>query len=80
TSSDASQDVTTAPPPPPPSMPHKERYFDCINKNDPEHIRERNMFPDLRQDFNMMEQRKRVTQILQMWYTSIPLQLQLCPP
>uniref|UniRef100_A0A8C0T3K2 Adducin 3 n=1 Tax=Canis lupus familiaris TaxID=9615 RepID=A0A8C0T3K2_CANLF len=46
-------------------MPHKERYFDRINENDPEYIRERNMSPDLRQDFNMMEQRKRVTQILQ---------------
>ncbi|KAB1271179.1 Gamma-adducin [Camelus dromedarius] len=62
-SSDASQDVVTTPPPP--SMPHKERYFDRINENDPEYIRERNMSPDLRQDFNMMEQRKRVTQILQ---------------
>ncbi|XP_058437280.1 gamma-adducin isoform X2 [Marmota monax] len=62
-SSDTSQGVITTPPPP--SMPHKERYFDRINENDPEYIRERNMSPDLRQDFNMMEQRKRVTQILQ---------------
>ncbi|XP_028336954.1 gamma-adducin isoform X2 [Physeter macrocephalus] len=62
-SSDASQGVVTTPPPP--SVPHKERYFDRINENDPEYIRERNMSPDLRQDFNMMEQRKRVTQILQ---------------
>ncbi|XP_053889693.1 gamma-adducin isoform X2 [Malaclemys terrapin pileata] len=62
-SADASQGVITTPPPP--SMPHKERYFDRINENDPEYIRERNMSPDLRQDFNMMEQRKRVTQILQ---------------
>nr|XP_020761097.1 gamma-adducin isoform X3 [Odocoileus virginianus texanus] len=62
-SSDASQGVVTTPPPP--SMPHKERYFDRINENDSEYIRERNMSPDLRQDFNMMEQRKRVTQILQ---------------
>ncbi|MEJ1274877.1 hypothetical protein NN561_005768 [Cricetulus griseus] len=46
-------------------MPHKERYFDRINESDPEYLRERNMSPDLRQDFNMMEQRKRVTQILQ---------------
>ncbi|XP_006880008.1 PREDICTED: gamma-adducin isoform X1 [Elephantulus edwardii] len=61
--SDVSQGVITSPPPP--SMPHKERYFDRINENDPEYIRERNMSPDLRQDFNMMEQRKRVTQILQ---------------
>ncbi|XP_027707378.1 gamma-adducin isoform X1 [Vombatus ursinus] len=62
-SSDANPEVITTPPPP--SMPHKERYFDRINENDPEYIRERNMSPDLRQDFNMMEQRKRVTQILQ---------------
>ncbi|XP_049552982.1 gamma-adducin isoform X4 [Orcinus orca] len=62
-SSDASQGVVTTSPPP--SVPHKERYFDRINENDPEYIRERNMSPDLRQDFNMMEQRKRVTQILQ---------------
>ncbi|XP_011362067.1 gamma-adducin isoform X2 [Pteropus vampyrus] len=61
-SSDAGQGVITTPPP---SMPHKERYFDRINENDPEYLRERNMSPDLRQDFNMMEQRKRVTQILQ---------------
>ncbi|NXW97943.1 gamma-adducin isoform X1 [Larus michahellis] len=62
-STDASQVVITSPPPA--TMPHKERYFDRINENDPEYIRERNMSPDLRQDFNMMEQRKRVTQILQ---------------
>ncbi|NXV77571.1 ADDG protein, partial [Atlantisia rogersi] len=62
-SADTSQVVITTPPPA--TMPHKERYFDRINKNDPEYIRERNMSPDLRQDFNMMEQRKRVTQILQ---------------
>lgn len=35
-SSDASQGVVTTPPPP---MPHK-RYFDRINENDPEYIRE----------------------------------------
>ncbi|KAM6330280.1 ADDG protein, partial [Podargus strigoides] len=62
-STDASQVVITTPPTA--TMPHKERYFDRINENDPEYIRERNMSPDLRQDFNMMEQRKRVTQILQ---------------
>ncbi|NXC70121.1 ADDG protein, partial [Anhinga anhinga] len=62
-STDACQVVITTPPPA--TMPHKERYFDRINENDPEYIRERNMSPDLRQDFNMMEQRKRVTQILQ---------------
>ncbi|OCT69681.1 gamma-adducin isoform X3 [Xenopus laevis] len=57
-----SQGVITAPPLP--SMPHKEGYFDRINENDPGYIRERNMSPDLRQDFNMMEQKKRVTHIL----------------
>ncbi|XP_065602819.1 gamma-adducin isoform X1 [Cyrtonyx montezumae] len=62
-STDASQMVITSPPAA--TMPHKERYFDRINENDPEYLRERNMSPDLRQDFNMMEQRKRVTQILQ---------------
>ncbi|NXD48936.1 ADDG protein, partial [Corvus moneduloides] len=62
-SADASQVVITTPPPA--TMPHKERYFDRINENDSEYLRERNMSPDLRQDFNMMEQRKRVTQILQ---------------
>ncbi|KAM4033883.1 LOW QUALITY PROTEIN: gamma-adducin [Anomaloglossus baeobatrachus] len=61
-SSGSSQGVITSPPPP--SMPHKERYFDRINENDPNYLRERNMSPDLRQDFNMMEQKKRVTQIL----------------
>ncbi|XP_063818715.1 gamma-adducin isoform X2 [Pseudophryne corroboree] len=61
-SSGASQGVITSPPPP--SMPHKERYFDRIDENDPGYLRERNMSPDLRQDFNMMEQKKRVTQIL----------------
>uniref|UniRef100_W5N3N2 Adducin 3 (gamma) a n=1 Tax=Lepisosteus oculatus TaxID=7918 RepID=W5N3N2_LEPOC len=62
-SADASQEVVTTPPPP--SMAQKERYFDRINENDPEYLRARNMSPDLRQDFNMMEQKKRVTQILQ---------------
>lgn len=54
--------VTT---PPPPSGGTKERYFDRIDVNDPEYIRNRNMSPDLRQDFNVLEQKKRVTQILQ---------------
>ncbi|XP_041123990.1 gamma-adducin-like isoform X1 [Polyodon spathula] len=54
--------VTT---PPPPSMGHKDRYFDRIDENDPEYLRARNMSPDLRQDLNMMDQKKRVTQILQ---------------
>uniref|UniRef100_A0A8C4S567 Adducin 3 (gamma) a n=1 Tax=Erpetoichthys calabaricus TaxID=27687 RepID=A0A8C4S567_ERPCA len=62
-SADASQGVITTPPTS--SMGQKERYFDRVNENDPEYVRSRNMSPDLRQDFNMMEQRKRVTQILQ---------------
>lgn len=40
----------------------KERY---LAENDPESLRSRALSPDLRQDFNMMEQKKRVTQILQ---------------
>lgn len=43
----------------------KEHYFDRVDENGPDHLRSRNMSPDLRQDFNMMEQKKRVTQILQ---------------
>ncbi|MGH0129060.1 UNVERIFIED_CONTAM: hypothetical protein FKN15_015659 [Acipenser sinensis] len=62
-SADAIQGVVTTPPPP--SMGHKDRYFDRIDENDPEYLRARNMSPDLRQDLNMMDQKKRVTQILQ---------------
>nr|XP_033806438.1 alpha-adducin isoform X7 [Geotrypetes seraphini] len=51
--------------PPPTVVPHKERYFDRVDENNPEYLRERNMAPDLRQDFNMMEQKKRVSMILQ---------------
>ncbi|CAO2640229.1 Add1 [Lemmus lemmus] len=51
--------------PPPTTVPHKERYFDRVDENNPEYLRERNMAPDLRQDFNMMEQKKRVSMILQ---------------
>ena len=47
------------------SIDSKERYFDRVDENDPEYQRSRNMSPDLRQDFNMMGQKKRVTQILQ---------------
>ncbi|KAL7844007.1 hypothetical protein SRHO_G00225460 [Serrasalmus rhombeus] len=53
--------VTAAPTNPP----HKERYFDRVDESSAEYQRERNMAPDLRQDFNMMEQRKRVSMILQ---------------
>ncbi|CAL9700541.1 unnamed protein product [Knipowitschia caucasica] len=56
------QEVVTTPPP---ASGSKERYFDRIDVNDPEYIRARNMSPDLRQDFNILEQKKRVTQILQ---------------
>uniref|UniRef100_A0A1A8HNX2 Alpha-adducin n=1 Tax=Nothobranchius korthausae TaxID=1143690 RepID=A0A1A8HNX2_9TELE len=55
--------VVTAPPPT--TAPHKERYFDRVDESSPAYQRERNMAPDLRQDFNMMEQRKRVSMILQ---------------
>ncbi|XP_072309289.1 alpha-adducin isoform X8 [Eucyclogobius newberryi] len=55
--------VVTAPPPT--TAPHKERYFDRVDESNPEYQRERNMAPDLRQDFNMMEQKKRVSMILQ---------------
>uniref|UniRef100_A0A672HH70 Gamma-adducin-like n=1 Tax=Salarias fasciatus TaxID=181472 RepID=A0A672HH70_SALFA len=62
-SADGHQGVVTTPPPP--SGGTKERYFDRVDVNDPEYIRARNMSPDLRQDFNVLEQKKRVTQILQ---------------
>ncbi|XP_061686303.1 adducin 3 (gamma) a isoform X2 [Syngnathoides biaculeatus] len=60
---DSHQGVVTTPPPP--SGGTKERYFDRVNVNDPEYRRARNMSADLRQDFNVLEQKKRVTQILQ---------------
>ncbi|XP_061577497.1 adducin 3 (gamma) a isoform X2 [Cololabis saira] len=62
-SADNHEGVVTTPPPP--SGGTKVRYFDRVNVNDPEYIRARNMSPDLRQDFNVLEQKKRVTQILQ---------------
>ncbi|KAM7009511.1 adducin 3 (gamma) a isoform 2-T6 [Tautogolabrus adspersus] len=62
-STDSHQGVVTTPPTP--SGGTKERYFDRVDVNDPEYIRARNMSPDLRQDFNVLEQKKRVTQILQ---------------
>lgn len=60
---DSAAGVVTAPPPT--TAPHKERYFDRVDESSPEYQRQRNMAPDLRQDFNMMEQRKRVSMILQ---------------
>ncbi|KAJ8415617.1 hypothetical protein AAFF_G00425970 [Aldrovandia affinis] len=61
--SDTGDGVVTALPPA--TAPHNERYFDRVDENNPEYQRERNMAPNLRQDFNMMEQRKRVSMILQ---------------
>ncbi|KAM6132822.1 alpha-adducin isoform 2-T2 [Pterocles gutturalis] len=58
-------DVGVVTSPPPTTAPHKERYFDRVDENNPDYLRERNMAPDLRQDFNMMEQKKRVSMILQ---------------
>ncbi|XP_075063538.1 beta-adducin isoform X2 [Mixophyes fleayi] len=45
--------------------PDGQRYFDRFTENDPEYLRVRNMAADLRQDFNVMDQKKRVTMILQ---------------
>uniref|UniRef100_A0A8C6ZID6 Uncharacterized protein n=1 Tax=Nothoprocta perdicaria TaxID=30464 RepID=A0A8C6ZID6_NOTPE len=45
--------------------PPAARYFERFSADDPEYLRARNMAADLRQDFNMMEQKKRVTMILQ---------------
>ncbi|XP_063788169.1 beta-adducin isoform X1 [Pseudophryne corroboree] len=42
-----------------------QKYFDRFTENDPEYLRVRNMAADLRQDFNVMDQKKRVTMILQ---------------
>ncbi|KAK6493046.1 alpha-adducin-like isoform X1 [Huso huso] len=60
---DSGAGVVTSPPPT--TAPHKESYFDRVDESSVEYQRERNMAPDLRQDFNMMEQRKRVSMILQ---------------
>ncbi|XP_062452684.1 beta-adducin isoform X2 [Rhea pennata] len=55
-----------ASPEPVPSPPAAgPRYFERFSEDDPEYLRARNMAADLRQDFNMMEQKKRVTMILQ---------------
>ncbi|XP_074143302.1 beta-adducin isoform X2 [Sminthopsis crassicaudata] len=58
--SEESAPEATSPPPP-----QGQRYFDRFSEDDPEYMRLRNMAADLRQDFNMMEQKKRVTMILQ---------------
>ncbi|XP_078421931.1 beta-adducin-like isoform X2 [Cetorhinus maximus] len=62
-SGEAAQEVVAVSPPP--SSTRKECYFDRVSENDPEYLRLRNMAPTLRQDFNLMEQKKRVTVILQ---------------
>jgi adducin len=54
--------VPEAASPPPPQGQH---YFDRFSEDDPEYLRLRNRAADLRQDFNLMEQKKRVTMILQ---------------
>ncbi|XP_009466811.1 PREDICTED: beta-adducin [Nipponia nippon] len=57
---------TAASPEPLPSPPVPgPRYSERSAEDDPEYLRARNMAADLRQDFNMMEQKKRVTMILQ---------------
>nr|KAF6307534.1 adducin 2 [Myotis myotis] len=48
--------------PPPPQGQH---YFDRFSEDAPEYLRLRHRAADLRQDFNLMEQKKRVTMILQ---------------
>ncbi|XP_052661493.1 beta-adducin isoform X1 [Harpia harpyja] len=55
----ASPEPLPSPPAPGP------RYLEGLAEDDPEYLRARNMAADLRQDFNMMEQKKRVTMILQ---------------
>ncbi|XP_067857370.1 beta-adducin isoform X2 [Heptranchias perlo] len=62
-SSETAQEVLSVPSPP--SSTRKECYFDRVSEDDPEYLRLRNMAPTLRQDFNLMEQKKRVTMILQ---------------
>ncbi|OCT86679.1 beta-adducin isoform X1 [Xenopus laevis] len=47
----------------PPSQ--EQKYFDRYTEDDPEYLRVRNMAADLRQDVNVMEQKKRVSMILQ---------------
>ncbi|XP_010607950.1 beta-adducin isoform X1 [Fukomys damarensis] len=48
-----------------PQPPQGQPYFDRFSEEDPEYLRLRNRAADLRQDFNLMEQKKRVTMILQ---------------
>ncbi|XP_064328720.1 beta-adducin isoform X2 [Phalacrocorax carbo] len=55
----ASPEPLPSPPAPGP------RFSERSAEDDPEYLRARNMAANLRQDFNMMEQKKRVTMILQ---------------
>ncbi|XP_046518371.1 beta-adducin [Equus quagga] len=48
-----------------PPPPQGQQDFDRFSEDDPEYMRLRNRAADLRQDFNLMEQKKRVTMILQ---------------
>lgn len=48
-----------------PPHPQGQPYYDRFSEEDPEYLRLRNRAADLRQDFNLMEQKKRVTMILQ---------------
>ncbi|XP_031532372.1 beta-adducin [Vicugna pacos] len=48
-----------------PPPPQGQQYFDRFSEDDPEYLRLRSRAADLRQDFNLMEQKKRVTMILQ---------------
>uniref|UniRef100_A0A803K8Y0 Adducin 2 n=1 Tax=Xenopus tropicalis TaxID=8364 RepID=A0A803K8Y0_XENTR len=58
-SSEATPEAVSSPPP------QEQKYFDRYTEDDPEYLRVRNMAADLRQDFNVMEQKKRVSMILQ---------------
>nr|XP_060642925.1 beta-adducin [Anolis sagrei ordinatus] len=48
-----------------PSLPSQSQNCDRFSEDDPEFLRLRNTAAGLRQDFNLMEQKKRVTMILQ---------------
>ncbi|XP_006728077.2 beta-adducin isoform X1 [Leptonychotes weddellii] len=57
--------VPEAASPPPPPPPQGQQYLDRFSEDDPEYLRLRSRAADLRQDFNLMEQKKRVTMILE---------------
>nr|XP_033806174.1 beta-adducin isoform X2 [Geotrypetes seraphini] len=58
-SSETTPDAMSSPPP------LGQSFISRFPEDDPEYLRIRNMAADLRQDFNVMEQKKRVTMILQ---------------